>query len=127
MTGHVSEGGLVLERDVTSPDGPVTAPSAGDFQPRTLDAAQQAREPSAPLTSAPGTLAPLPSDPLSAPQTTVGWLIAEPVTDEKNEPISVTEGGAGTEWKIEFSLGSGNREDPRFAIPLKLHGEGLDG
>jgi len=57
----------------------------------------------------------------------VGWLVAEPVTDEKGEPIKVTEGPDGTEWKIEFSLGSGQREDPRFTLPLKLYGEGLDG
>lgn len=57
----------------------------------------------------------------------VGWLISEPVTEEKHEPIKVTEGPDGTEWKIEFSLVSGNREDPRFVIPLKLYGEGLDG
>ncbi|GJM21677.1 MAG: hypothetical protein DHS20C15_15920 [Planctomycetota bacterium] len=57
----------------------------------------------------------------------VGWLISEPVTDEKREPIKATEANNGTEWTIEFSLNTGNREDPRFVIPLKLHGEGLGG
>lgn len=57
----------------------------------------------------------------------VGWLKTQPVTEEKYEPVKASEANGGTEWTIEFSLPSSNREDPRFTLPLKLHGEGLGG